>query len=189
MATVNFIIPEEDKALFLENFKKSGCKNQSEFLMSLLHQPAPVEKIRAKFECVKVEDFPNHEQKLVQCTPVIEGSEENRSFAKYTPGGLLELYISYETSASEFFAKGDELYLDIMKTVPAPIQEKPKLVEKFKAAAEIRAAAKPLSKFKFLAVIDGTIQNPVIEAENEAAARAKLKALFPFATTHKCEPV
>ena len=44
-----------------------------------------VQKVRSKFVCVSVEDQPTYEQKVVSFSPVISGSEENKSFAKYTP--------------------------------------------------------------------------------------------------------
>lgn len=70
-------------------------------------------KVRAKFVCTNVDDQPTYEQKVVSFSPVISGSEENKSFAKYTPSGNLQLYISYETPASEVFEQGKEYYLDI----------------------------------------------------------------------------
>lgn len=74
-------------------------------------------KIKAKFKCDHVEDSPEYQQKQVTLSPVISGSEENRSFARYTPSGLLQLSISYETPASDFFDPGEEYYLDIVKAV------------------------------------------------------------------------
>jgi hypothetical protein len=72
-------------------------------------------KVRAKFECVGIDDQPKCESKNVSFTPVISGSEENKSFSKYTPSGSLELNISYETEASNAFEVGSEYYLDITK--------------------------------------------------------------------------
>lgn len=69
-------------------------------------------KVRAKFVCNRVTDSPEYEQKLVGFTPVIEGSEENKSFSKYTPAGSAELSISYETQAANFFEEGKEYYVD-----------------------------------------------------------------------------
>lgn len=74
-----------------------------------------MEKVRAKFKCVLVEDQPDSEQKLVDFEPVIDGSEENKSFAKYTPAAGAYLNISYETPASNFFEEGKEYYLDFTK--------------------------------------------------------------------------
>lgn len=72
-----------------------------------------MKKVRAKFVCTCVEDQPTYEQKVVSFSPVISGSEENKSFAKYTPSGNLQLSISYQTPASEVFEQGKEYYLDI----------------------------------------------------------------------------
>ena len=69
-------------------------------------------KVRAKFECVGIEDQPDNEMKSVSFSPVIDGSEENKSFSKYTPSGSLNLHISYDTEASEAFEVGKEYYLD-----------------------------------------------------------------------------
>ena len=71
--------------------------------------------VRAKFICNGVTDHPDHQQKLVSFTPVVSGSEENKSFAKYTPAGSAELNISYDTEAANFFEDGQEYYLDFSK--------------------------------------------------------------------------
>ena len=75
-----------------------------------------MENVRAKFKCVKVIDQPDSQQKLVDFEPVRDGSEENKSFAKYTPAAGAYLNISYETPASDFFEEGKEYYLDFTKT-------------------------------------------------------------------------
>ncbi len=72
-------------------------------------------KIRAKFYCNNIEAFPTAKQKVVKLRAVTSGSEENKSFSKYTPSGLLELNISDETPAVDFFQPGEEYYLDIIK--------------------------------------------------------------------------
>lgn len=69
--------------------------------------------IRAKFQCLVVEEQPDYQQKKVSFVAVTEGSEENKSFAKYTPAGSLELFVSDGTPASEFFEQGKEYYFDI----------------------------------------------------------------------------
>jgi len=69
-------------------------------------------KVRAKFVCDKITDYPDQEQKNVSFYPVTTGSEENKSFAKYTPGGSANLCISYETEAANAFEEGKEYYLD-----------------------------------------------------------------------------
>ena len=67
---------------------------------------------RAKFKCTVVKDVPEYEQKSVYLTPVISGSEENKSFSKYTPSGSIHLNISYDTQASNSFEEGKEYYVD-----------------------------------------------------------------------------
>jgi len=70
-------------------------------------------KVRAKFVCTNVMDQATNEQKVVSFSPVVSGSEENQSFAKYTPAGVLVLNISYGTAASEVFVEGESYYVDI----------------------------------------------------------------------------
>lgn len=72
--------------------------------------------VRAKFKCDVVTNNPQYESKSVSLSPVIEGSEENKSFSKYTPSGSLQINISYETEASSFFEEGKEYYLDFSKS-------------------------------------------------------------------------
>lgn len=44
---------------------------------------------------------------------VSSGSEENKSFAKFTPGGNLSMQIDKETLAYDAFEVGKSYYLDI----------------------------------------------------------------------------
>ena len=69
--------------------------------------------VRAKFICTGVEDNPPSESKTVSFSPVVSGSEENKSFSKYTPSGTLQLVISYDTPACDAFERSKEYYLDI----------------------------------------------------------------------------
>lgn len=78
--------------------------NQKSFKMS--------KQVRSKFVCTGVQDFPENENKSISFSPVVSGSEENKSFAKYTPSGSVLLNVSYETEASNFFEQGKEYYLD-----------------------------------------------------------------------------
>jgi len=71
--------------------------------------------VKAKFECTGIDDQPEYQGKHVELVPVVTGSEENKSFSKFTPSGILNLMISYETPASDFFTIGGEYYLDIRK--------------------------------------------------------------------------
>lgn len=68
-------------------------------------------KVKAKFKCQSIQEFESN--KNVSLYPVMDGSEENKSFAKYTPGGGLTLNIDKETPAADFFTVGKEYYLDI----------------------------------------------------------------------------
>ena len=74
-----------------------------------------MDKVRAKFQCNVVKDQPESETKFVELWAVTDGSEENKSFAKYTPSGIVHLNISYETQASDFFEVGQCYYLDFQK--------------------------------------------------------------------------
>jgi hypothetical protein len=49
--------------------------------------------------------------------PVTSGSEENKSFYSYTPGGELKLEVVRKEMASEF-EPGEEYYIDISTTDP-----------------------------------------------------------------------
>lgn len=71
-----------------------------------------MDKVRAKFVCSKVQDQPDFQSQNVALTAVICGSEENKSFSKYTPAGNLNITISDNTQAFGFFAEGVEYYLD-----------------------------------------------------------------------------
>ena len=66
-------------------------------------------QVKAKFKCVSVTDTGS--QKTVKLQPVTTGSEENQSFAKYTPSGELWMNIDNETPASEAFSPTKEYYL------------------------------------------------------------------------------
>lgn len=69
--------------------------------------------VKAKFICQSV----NHMigLKAVKLYPVTSGSEENKSFAKYTPGGDLSLQINEGTLAYDFFEPGKEYFLTFDK--------------------------------------------------------------------------
>ena len=75
--------------------------------------------VRAKFVCDGIIENEEYKQKTVTMIPVTSGSEENKTFAKYTPSGGLHLVISDETPAADYFQKGKEYFLDIREAVPA----------------------------------------------------------------------
>lgn len=68
------------------------------------------EMVRAKF---KVESVTNHANGFgeVSMAPVTTGSEENKSFWKYTPSGSLKMSID-NPAALEQFKPGKEFYVD-----------------------------------------------------------------------------
>lgn len=72
-------------------------------------------QVKAKFVCTNVTDSPEYQQKLVALSPVTDGSEENKSFALYTPAGNISLNISNETQAANFFEEGEEYFVDFSK--------------------------------------------------------------------------
>ena len=80
-----------------------------------------MEKVRAKFRVNDVSPVTEGEDAgcaKVSLSPVISGSEENKTFYKWTPGGVMELsLVSQETAA--FFKPGEEVYIDITKAVPS----------------------------------------------------------------------
>jgi hypothetical protein len=54
----------------------------------------------AKFSCSHITDFGN--SKEVNLQPVINGSEENKSFSLYTPSGSIKLNITNPDAFSQF---------------------------------------------------------------------------------------
>lgn len=68
-------------------------------------------KVRAKFQCVANEPT-SGEQHQVKLLAVVSGSEENKSFSRWTPSASVELCISDETPAATAFEVGKEYYVD-----------------------------------------------------------------------------
>lgn len=66
-------------------------------------------KVRAKFRCLSVEDFGDHKKATLGA--VMDDSEENKSFAKYTPSGTLHIGIDGDAPAAAFFKPKKEYYL------------------------------------------------------------------------------
>jgi hypothetical protein len=62
--------------------------------------------VRAKLTCVC-----NDEQQGVVLRPVVDGSEENKQFFKYTPGGQVQLNVLNEAASAQFEV-GKEYYAD-----------------------------------------------------------------------------
>jgi hypothetical protein len=68
-------------------------------------------QVKAKLVCVSVTPTEG-EQRIVKFQAVTTGSEENKSFSRWTPSANLEMYISNETPAGEYFEQGKEYYLN-----------------------------------------------------------------------------
>jgi len=66
--------------------------------------------VKAKFVCQSTQRDGGLEE--VRLSPVTDGSEEDNTFSKYTPSGLLELSITNE-NVFGFFEVGKKYYLDI----------------------------------------------------------------------------
>jgi HKD family nuclease len=73
-----------------------------------------MKKIKAKFKCDSVTDF--GDQKRADLSAVTSGSEENKSFAKFTPSGNLSISIDSETEASNLFQPGKEYLLEFSES-------------------------------------------------------------------------
>jgi hypothetical protein len=69
--------------------------------------------VRAKMYVQSVTRFASG-QTEVKLNCVTSGSEENKSFAKYTPSGGASLSIDAGTPASDAFKQGQEFYLDFI---------------------------------------------------------------------------
>jgi hypothetical protein len=61
--------------------------------------------VRAKFRCVNIDG------NNAQFDVVIDGSEENKKFFKYTPGGHINILVDNE-NAKKQFEVGKEYYVD-----------------------------------------------------------------------------
>lgn len=70
--------------------------------------------VRAKFRCQSVEKFENGSSN-VSLSPVTSGSDENKSFYKWTPGGEIKLQ-TINLAAAEQFEPGGEYYVDFTKS-------------------------------------------------------------------------
>lgn len=71
--------------------------------------------IRAKFRC----ETATGDQQVgqdIELTAVTDGSEENKSFAQYTPSGVLRMHVDNPETVG-FFEQGKEYVIDIS---PAP---------------------------------------------------------------------
>lgn len=66
--------------------------------------------VRAKFKVEVIHDYPT--TKTIEFNVVTTGSEENKSFSKYTPSGKIQISIDKDAAASGVFESGKEYYID-----------------------------------------------------------------------------
>ena len=69
--------------------------------------------VRAKFKVQNIVAYDNGA--VIDLHPVTDGSEENKMFYSYTPGGHIQL-ATVNAKAAELFHKGDEFYVDFTPT-------------------------------------------------------------------------
>lgn len=69
--------------------------------------------VRAKFKVDSVEH--TADSATVKLTPVVSGSEENKTFYKWTPSGLIML-ATINKEAAKQFEPGKEYYVDFTPT-------------------------------------------------------------------------
>lgn len=81
------------------------------------------EMVRCKMRCDGLEASIDASQEpnggTVRLNPVVNGSEENKNFFKYTPGGTLVLSTINQAAFSQF-TLGSEYYVDV---TPANVPE------------------------------------------------------------------
>lgn len=67
--------------------------------------------VRAKFYVVETTQFANGDSK-VRMLPVTGGSDENKSFSKYTPSGEFWMQVTVPETAA-LYKPGDEILIDM----------------------------------------------------------------------------
>lgn len=72
-----------------------------------------MQKVRAKFQCNSVEEFSHG--KRVKLSAVYGTEGENKDFTDATPSGTIEISISGDVPAADFFKPGEEVYVDFVK--------------------------------------------------------------------------
>ncbi|MEZ2586139.1 hypothetical protein ACBQ10_16395 [Kluyvera intermedia] len=68
--------------------------------------------VRAKFRCNHIDKAENDSHRTVHMSPVTADTPENKTWSRYTPGGLLQMHIS-NPAAYDQFEQGKEYYIDI----------------------------------------------------------------------------
>jgi hypothetical protein len=71
--------------------------------------------VLAKFQVLSVERKDEYKQTYIEMQPVMSGSEENKSFSKYTPAGQISIVVSDDTDASDYFEEGKEYFVKFTK--------------------------------------------------------------------------
>lgn len=66
-------------------------------------------EVIAKFDCYSAKA--GTEETQVGLTAVASGSPENESFSKYTPNGSIQITISNDCEAAEFFKPGKTYFV------------------------------------------------------------------------------
>lgn len=74
-----------------------------------------MQKVIAKLVCNSIEELPSQNEKRIKLSAVVSGSEENKSFSRWTPTANLEMIISNETPAGDYFEQGKEYFLTFEK--------------------------------------------------------------------------
>ena len=74
-------------------------------------------EVLAKFKCESIVDCPEYENKNVTFSAVVNNCKENKSFSKYTPAGMIQMSISYETPALTAFEEGEEYFVTFNKVL------------------------------------------------------------------------
>lgn len=67
--------------------------------------------VRAKFKCVRNETQNEGESAAIRFEPVYSGSDENKEFFKWTPGGEIRMDFTNPAATSQF-AVDKEYYVD-----------------------------------------------------------------------------
>jgi len=67
-------------------------------------------EILAKFVCRESHPMEGEQHEVI-FSAVMDGSDENKSFSRWTPVADLKMIISNETPAATFFEPGKEYYL------------------------------------------------------------------------------
>lgn len=107
-----------DKETFDILQKPENTKDYLEEYSELVQAPMGVvqwfpgnhkETVVAKFKCNFVTNYESNSQ--ISLSAVKDGSEENKSFAKYTSNGEVTMTIDKETEAYDYFEAGKEYYL------------------------------------------------------------------------------